>query len=310
MNVGMIGLGHMGGAMARRMMQRGHAVIGFDPAPDARARFEAAGGTAVESPRAVADAADLVFACLPGKAASFATAFGDDGIVHGHRVRTYVEMSTLGRAAVATIADGLSGTKIGFLDAPISGGPKGAEAGTLTAIVAGGQSEIAAARPALDDIASNVFIVGDTPGMAQVCKLVNNILSITAMVTSCEAIAMGVKAGLDARTMIDVINVSTGRNSATMDKFPKAILPRSFDYGGPLSIGLKDIDLYLELARDTRMPAMMGFGVSGLFGHIATRLGAEADYSTMIKVFEEWGDVVVGGEAKPHEDTESRVAKI
>ncbi len=310
MDVGMIGLGHMGGAMARRMMQKGHAVVGFDPAPDARARFEAAGGAAAESPRAVADRADLVFACLPGKAASFATACGEDGIRQGRRVRTYVEMSTLGRAAAVAIADSLSGTEIGFLDAPISGGPKGAEVGALTAIVAGGQGEIAAARPALDAIASNVFVVGDTPGMAQVCKLVNNILSITAMVTSCEAIAMGVKAGLDARTMIDVINVSTGRNSATMDKFPKAILPRSFDYGGPLSIGLKDIDLYLELARDTRMPAMMGFGVSGLFGHIAARLGETADYSSMIKVFEEWGDIVVGGEGKPHENADSPVAKI
>ena len=310
MDIGMIGLGHMGGAMAQRMMEQGHAVVGFDTAPDACARFQAAGGAVAESPRAVADRAEIVFACLPGKAASFDTAFGDRGIVHGRVVKIYVEMSTLGRAAVATIADNLSGSGIGFLDAPISGGPKGAQAGTLTAIVAGAESEIAAARGPLGTVASNIFVVGDMPGMAQVCKLVNNILSITAMVTSCEAIAMGVKAGLDARTMIDVINVSTGRNSATMDKFPKAILPRTFDYGGPLSIGVKDIDLYLELARDTRMPAIMGFGVSGLFNHIVARLGADSDYSTMIKVFEEWGDAVVGGEAAPRKEPESRVAKI
>jgi len=294
MTIGMIGLGHMGGAMARRLIDKGRSVIGYDVAAHATAQFADAGGAIAASPREIADNADIVLACLPGKQASFDTAFGAQGIVHGSRVKTYVEMSTLGRASIATIAGKLADAGIGFLDAPISGGPKAAAVGSLTAIVAGPKAGIDATREVLELFAANVFVVGDTPGMAQVCKLVNNILSITAFVTSCEAITMGVKAGLDARTMIDVINVSTGRNSATVDKFPKAILPRSFDYGGPLAIGLKDIDLYLELARDTHMPAVMGFSVSGLFNHIAARLGAEADYSTMIKVFEEWGDVVVG----------------
>lgn len=297
MTIGMIGLGHMGGAMARRLIEKGQSVIGYDTSAQAMTAFAAAGGSPAASPRAVADGAEIVFASLPGKKASFDTAFNADGVMRGSRIRTYIETSTLGRAAIATIAEKLATAGIGFLDAPISGGPKAAAVGSLTAIIAGPKAEIEAVRPAFALMATNIFVVGDTAGMAQVCKLVNNILSITAFVTSCEAIAMGVKAGLDARTMIDVINVSTGRNSATLDKFPKAILPRTFDYGGPLTIGLKDIDLYLELARDTHMPAVMGFSVSGLFNHIATRLGAEADYSTMIKVFEEWGDVVVGDSA-------------
>lgn len=309
MIVGMIGLGHMGGSMALRMIEMGCAVVGYDVSADAMARFAAAGGEVAQSPRDVADRAELVFACLPGKKASFDAGFGPDGVIHGGAIRTYVEMSTLGRGAITTIADQFSATRIGFLDAPISGGPKGAAVGSLTAIVAGPGDLIEAVRGTLGHVASNVFVVGDTPGMAQVCKLVNNILSITAFVTSCEAIAMGVKAGLDARTMIDVINVSTGRNSATVDKFPKAVLPRTFDYGGPLTIGLKDLDLYLELARDTQMPAVMGFSVSGLFGHIAGRLGAESDYSTMIKVFEEWGGIVVGGDGEGAAKVDSDLAK-
>ena len=296
MEIGMIGLGHMGGSMARRMIECGHEVVGFDSAAEALRLLEAASGTIAASPRDVADRVEIVFACLPGKQASLDTAFGDLGVFHGSRIATYVEMSTLGRGTIAAIGARLGAAGIGFLDAPISGGPRGAAEGKLTAIVAGAPDLIEAARPALASVASNIFVIGAEPGMAQVCKLVNNILSITAFVTTCEAISMGVKAGLDARTMIDVINVSTGRNSATVDKFPKAILPRTFDYGGPLTIGLKDIGLYLELAQDLRMPATMGFTVSGLFTHIAARLGADADYSTMIKVFEEWGDVIVGGD--------------
>ncbi|RST85018.1 NAD(P)-dependent oxidoreductase [Aquibium carbonis] len=294
MNIGMIGLGHMGSAMARRMIEGGHDVVGFDTSREAMDRLAAAGGQGAAHPREVADRAELVLACLPGKQASFDTAFGEHGVVHGARIRTYVEMSTLGRDAMTRIAGSLAAAGIGFLDAPVSGGPRGAAEGRLTAIVSGPSETIEAARPALAAVASNIFVIGPEPGMAQVCKLVNNILSITAMVATCEAVSMGVKAGLDARTMIDVINVSTGRNSATMDKFPKSILPRSFSYGGPLAIGLKDIDLYLELAHDMRMPAAIGTTVSGVFNHIASRLGAESDYSTMIKVFEEWGDVVVG----------------
>ena len=294
MDVGMIGLGHMGGSMALRLIESGHDVVGFDTSAEAMRRLEAGGGRIAAHPREVADRAELVMACLPGKQASFDTAFGENGVVHGQRVRTYVEMSTLGRDAIARIGGSLASAGIGFLDAPVSGGPRGAVEGRLTAIVAGAADTIEAARPALSDIASNIFVIGPEPGMAQVCKLVNNILSITAMVATCEAVSMGVKAGLVARTMIDVINVSTGRNSATMDKFPKSILPRTFSYGGPLAIGVKDIDLYLELAHDMRMPAAIGTTVSGVFNHIVSRLGAESDYSTMIKVFEEWGDVVVG----------------
>ncbi len=96
--------------------------------------------------------------------------------------------------------------------------------------------------------------------------------------------------------MIDVINVSTGRNSATMDKFPKAILNREFDYGGPLSIGEKDVELYLELARDTGMPAFIGANVANLFHHLTAQLGAETDYSRIITVWEDWGGITVGGE--------------
>lgn len=294
MAVGMIGLGSMGGAMARRMVSQGLEVVGYDPSPGAATRAEEAGIKLATSPKEVADAAEIVFACLPSLGAAEATAFGPKGIIHGAAIRLYVEMSTLGREALLSIAERLAPTGLGFVDCPISGGPKAADQGKLTAIISGPEPEIARLTPILETVVSNRFIVGDQPGMAQVCKLVNNILSVTAFVASCEAISIGVKAGLDAKTMIDVINVSTGRNSATQDKFPKAILNRSFDYGGPLSIGEKDVELFLELARQTGMPAFIGSNVANLFHHLTAQLGRETDYSRIITVWEKWGNITVG----------------
>lgn len=296
MVTGLIGLGGMGGGMASRLLQQGQAVVGYDTSADRMAAFTALGGVAATGARDVADRAELVIACLPSQAASFATAFGPSGVTGGAAMRTYVETSTLGKEALETIAAAFAETDVAVIDAPVSGGPARARDGTLTIIVAGPQAAVAAADTTFRRLAENVFVVGDTPGQSQVVKLVNNILSITAFVTSCEALSIGVKAGLDARTMIDVINTSTGRNSATVDKFPKAILPRTFQYGGPLSIGVKDVELYLQLARSSHMPAFVGSTVANLFNLVADRLGPEADYSNMIKVFEEWGGGIVVGD--------------
>lgn len=298
MKIGIIGLGGMGSGMAKRLLGLGQNVVGFDTDTRQMQAFEAAGGIPLGSARAIADEAELVMACLPSEEASFSTAFGENGVAGGAAVGTYVEMSTLGNAAMETIADKMSAAGIGFLDCPISGGPRRAQEGKLTAILAGEPHARQAALPTLRMLAEHVFEVSDVPGRAQVVKLVNNMLSITAFLASCEAISIGVKAGLDARTMIDVINVSTGRNSATVDKFPGAILPRTFKYGGPLSIGVKDIELFLKLARGTKMPAFIGSTVANLFGLVAEQLGPESDYSNTIRLFEAWGGGIVIGDAE------------
>jgi len=296
LTIGIIGLGGMGGGMAARLLGLGRQVTGYDTSAERMTDFAALGGEAATSARNVADRAELVIACLPSESASFGTAFGADGVAGGAIVRTYVEMSTLGQEAMERIAGKIEAAGIGFLDAPISGGPKRARDGTLTAIVAGAPEVRSAAMEVLKLLSEHVFEVGDTAGQAQVVKLVNNMLSITAFVASCEALSIGVKAGLDARKMIEVINVSTGRNSATMDKFPAAILPRNFRYGGPLSIGVKDTELFLKLARSTQMPAFVGTTVANLFALVADQLGHEADYSNTIKVFEAWGGGIVVGD--------------
>ena len=128
------------------------------------------------------------------------------------------------------------------IDSPVSGGVTGAEKGTLAVMVSGPRAEIEAVEPALK-VFGKVFLISERPGAGQTMKLANNFLSATAMAATSEAIVMGVKAGLDPRIMIDVINAGTGRNTATEDKFPNIVMPRKFNLGFTNGLMMKDVKL-------------------------------------------------------------------
>jgi 3-hydroxyisobutyrate dehydrogenase-like beta-hydroxyacid dehydrogenase len=131
--------------------------------------------------------------------------------------------------------------------------------------------------------------------MGQTMKLANNLLSATALAISSEAIVMGVKAGLDPKVMIDVINAGSGRNSATQDKFPKAILPRTFDFGFATGLLYKDVMLCLEQAEALGVPMLVGNAVRQLLAITKARQGFDSDFTTMVKCVEEWAGVEVKG---------------
>ncbi len=287
--VGFIGIGHMGGAMAERLLAAGAAVVVHDVDDAAMTRLAGRGAIAATSASDIAARCDVVFTCLPTVDACVVVATA----LAGGRVVTHVECSTIGRAGMAAVE--AAHPAVETVDAPISGGPKGAAAGTLTAIVSGPPAALDRVRPWLDLLAARVFVMGERAGDAQVAKIVNNALSISAMAVSCEAIVLGVKAGLDAHRLVAMINVSTGRNSATLDKFPKAILPRTFDYGGPLAIGVKDLALYLDEAAAEGLPAWTIANVAQLWRFAVDRLGPDGDLTTLIHVFEQWAGVTVGG---------------
>ncbi len=288
--IGFVGVGQMGGAMAERLLAAGRRVRVCDPQVDRVGSLVAHGAESCESLVEIADACATVFTCLPSVDACEAVArqLGD-----GTAVTTHVETSTIGRAGIARVA--AAHPRIATIDAPISGGPKGAHAGTLVAIVSGDAGAIAAVRPLLDDLAARVFVVGSRVGDAQVAKIVNNALSISAMVVSCEAIVLGVKAGLDARQLVDLINVSTGRNSATLDKFPKAILPRTFDYGGPLGIGTKDLQLYLDESAAEGLQAWSIATAADVWRRAVDELGTDVDVSALVRFMERRAGVEVDG---------------
>jgi len=293
--LGFIGCGHMGGAMAERLLISGFALVICDPDDKRLLPLTDRGAVAVATPREVADRAQIVFACLPSPEISKKVATGTEGVAGGSTVKVYIESSTIGQATMVAIAETHAARGISTLDMPVSGGPNWARDGKLTAILSGPPAAREIAAPMLERLAGRVMVVGDRAGLGQVAKVVNNALSLTGMMIACEAVVAGVKAGLDARTLIDVINASTGRNSATADKFPKAILPRTFAYGGPVGLGNKDLEMYLELGRTSQASTALGHSVAELWKTITAEIGGERDLSEMVRYFEAIAGVEVRG---------------
>jgi len=300
MDIGFIGLGKMGFPMARRLIEAGHQLVVFDTRGDAVDRLVAMGARAASSPKDVADRVETVMASLPSLQASLEVATGDGGVIEGTRVKRFVDLSTVGSHMAVRIHDLLAGRNIVQLDSPVSGGVGGAEKGTLAVMVSGPKADFAAIKPALDVI-GKVFFIGDKPGSAQTMKLANNFLSATAMVATSEAVVMGVKSGLDPDVMIDVINAGSGMNTASRDKFPRAILPRSFDFGFATGLMVKDVRLCLEEMRALGLSMEVAEAVGRLWEVVIRDMGAESDFTCAIQPIEQAAGVVVGG-AKAHAD--------
>ena len=214
MDIGFIGLGNMGAHMARRLIEAGHHVIVYDTRQEAIGDQTARGAVAARSPVEVADAAETVMASLPTPDIVLAVATGPRGVIEGKRVRRFVDLSTTGAVMAQRIFKLLAARNIVQIDSPVSGGVKGAEKGTLAVMASGPRAEVDVVEPALKVI-GKVFFISDRSGAGQTMKLANNVLSATAIAATSEAMVMGVKAGLDPRVMLDVINASTGRNTAT-----------------------------------------------------------------------------------------------
>src|SRR5579859_4372703 len=230
MDIGFIGLGKMGLPMARRLIEVKHQLIVFDTRQEAIDQLVKLGAQAATSPKDVADRTETVMASLPSLKASLEVATGKDGVIEGKKVKRFVDLSTVGSQMAVKIHDILQKRNIVQIDSPVSGGVTGAEKGTLAVMVSGPKADYEAVKPALDVI-GKVFLISTRPGAGQTMKLANNFLSATAMVATSEAVVMGVKSGLDPKVMIDVINSGSGLNTASRDKFPRSVLPRSFDFG-------------------------------------------------------------------------------
>jgi 3-hydroxyisobutyrate dehydrogenase-like beta-hydroxyacid dehydrogenase len=297
-SIGFLGLGSMGGPIAARLAawtrERGGRLLVHDPREEARARAAAAGAEPVAGgARELGERCALVLACLPAPAISEAMALGPHGVSSspGRALRTYVEMSTIGGAAMRRIAEGLAARGVGLVDSPISGGAIGAQTGALAVMAAGAPEAVAAARPALEVVGRRVFVVGDAPGLGQAMKLANNLLSLAGMVLTAEALSLGAKAGLDPALMCEVINAGTGRNSSTDSKFPRAVLTGSFDVGSTNRIAAKDMALAMEEFAALGVPAPLTGLARELWAVTVAAQGAEADMTTVARLYEGWTDV-------------------
>jgi len=288
--LGFLGLGQMGAAIAERLQAAGHPLQIFDPSQTAVAPFVARGAVRHASATAVANAAQIVFACLPNGQVSEAVSHE---VAAGHAVKTYVEMSTIGSSALEKVHQAVAARGIAFADCPISGGPKGARSGTLTMLCAAPPEVRAIVRPYLERVGRTIFEIGDRPGQAQLMKLVNNLVNAANMATAFEALVLGAKGGLDPDQMVAILNVSTGQNSATLTKVPKSVLPGSFDYGASLTTMLKDVDLGLAEATALAVPMLVHQQVGTLW-RLAEQQGlGPQDFTALIKMMEGWAGAEV-----------------
>ncbi|MFZ0846481.1 MAG: NAD(P)-dependent oxidoreductase [Pseudolabrys sp.] len=294
MEIGFIGLGNMGQPMARRLIEAGHTLVIYDTRNDAVAPLVALGAKLASSPQDVADRVETVMASLPSLQISQRVATGEGGVIHGKRIKRFVDLSTTGSRVAVEIAAALAKKNIVQIDSPVSGGVGGANKGTLAVMVSGPQADIDVVKDALS-VFGKVFVIGQKSGMAQTMKLANNFLSATAMAATAEAVAMGVKAGLDAKAMIDVINAGSGRTTASDGKFPQAILPRTFNYGFATALMLKDVRLCADEARALDTPNHVMSAVLDQWELTNTEFGGDSDFTAIVQMIERRAGVTIGG---------------
>lgn len=280
--VGFIGLGNMGAAFATRLLSAGKALQICDVRADAVARFAARGAVARASPRAVAAAAEVVFMSLPTPAVVEQVALDASSAASDRKLRCLIDLSTTGPVMARSLAGRLAELGIVYVDAPVSGGVAGAVAGTVVIMLAC-SDEIAKSLTPLLSILGRVFHVGRSAGHGQVTKVLNNMLSAGALLLSGEVAALGAKAGVDADTMIAVFNAGSGRNSATLDKYPKAILPGTFSLGFTNALMLKDVELCLQMAHDMGVAMPIGDEIRREWRAAMEITGAEADFTTIVR---------------------------
>jgi len=292
--LGFVGVGNMGGPMATRLLEAGHTVHVFDANPEAVSAMKKLGAQGAASASEVASAAETVFTSLPNPQIVERVILGADGLMEGRSVKRIVDFSTIGPRTAKRVADALASEHIDYIDAPVSGGVKGAREGTLAIMVACPGAIFSDAKGILANF-GKVFHLGEVPGQAQTMKLANNLLAGAAIALTSEAMVMGVKAGLDPKVMLDVLNTSTGRNSATQDKFPRSVLPGTFDFGFTTGLSYKDVSLCIDEAEALGVPMVVGATVRQMLAVTKAMYGADSDFTSMCRVIESWAGVEVRG---------------
>ena len=285
MPIGFIGVGNMGLPMAERLLGAGDELIVHDIRAEALKPLTDRQASPAAAPREVADRCETVFVSLPTLPALREVVLGGNGAIHGTALKLVVNTCTVGVPLVEEMEQALAEKGIALVDCPISGGPPGARAGTLSVMVSGRPELVEKIRPLISRWGP-VTVAGNKPGLAQVLKLTNNILSAVALAATCEAYVMGAKGGLDPEVMTEAINRGSGRNSATLAKFPESVLNRSFDYGAPMHILAKDVVLAIEQGERLGIPMWVCQAAALMYKHAMYVGMANKDITELVTVVE------------------------
>jgi 3-hydroxyisobutyrate dehydrogenase-like beta-hydroxyacid dehydrogenase len=280
--------------MCGRLLDAGRRVCVFDTDPHAIGPLAAQGARVAASPAEVASIAPVVLLSLPTPPVVESVTLGSSGLAEGSALKTVVDLSTTGPAIASQIAARLSARGIAWVDAPVSGGVQGARSGSLAVIVSCSRNVLAEVEPILKTF-GRIFHTGEKAGLAQTAKLANNLLGAAALATTAEACALGVKAGIDAKVLLEIFNSGSGLNTATRDKFPRAVLTRTFDFGFTTGLSHKDVRLCLEEAESLGIPMVVGAAVRQMLAITSARFGPDSDFTSIAKVVEEWAGVEIKG---------------
>ena len=291
--IGFVGVGRMGARMAARLVQAGYGLTIFDTNHAAMVPLLERGAIRANSPAEVASTAEIVLASVPTPPIVEAVTLGPEGVIEGKRIKIFIDVSTTGATVAKAVAEGLAAKGITAVDAPVSGGISGAEKGTLAVMVSCPEKTLPIVKPILE-VLGKVFVVGTEPGQGQTMKLLNNLLSASAMAVTSEAVAMGVKAGLDPSLIVDVFNAGTARNSATENKMKQHVISRSFSYSFGLGLLNKDIRLCMTEADALGVPMVVGSAVRQLLSIATATEGPDADMTAMARTVEAWAGVQIG----------------
>ena len=252
---GFVGLGSMGGPMATNLSKSVDKLRVFDLAGTKERAPENA--LCFESMEEIAASCNTLFLSLPD-GGDVIQAVIELSNMKQTSCKTVIDTSTIGIDAVNQVQQVLDNSGITYLDCPVSGGQSGAKAGTLTFMVSGPENRFRELKNILKSMSSNIFYLGEKCGQGQAMKLLNNFLSGTAMLATSEAYAFGINQGLDPEQMFKVLNVSTGVNSATLDKFPKQVASPLYAAGFSNTMMSKDVTLFRQSVKKTKTLTTLG----------------------------------------------------
>jgi 2-hydroxymethylglutarate dehydrogenase len=260
MKIGFIGIGQMGRHMSRRILDAGYDLTVHDLKKEAAAPLLEKGARWGNTPKEVAELCQVVFSSLPTPQIVEEVVYGENGLSQGWKEGDiYVDMSTNSPSLIRKIAKDAGRKGVAVLDAPVSGGTKGAEAGTLTIMVGGDPTTLKKIHQILLTMGQKIFHVGDV-GCGNVAKLVNNMISLACNSISAEGFVLGVKAGIDPQTLLEIISTSTGDNWC-MRQYPRTTFKGNFEPGFRIGLAYKDIGLALELGKEYDVPLPIGLAV-------------------------------------------------
>jgi len=293
-HLGFIGLGVMGGRMARTLLRSGYALDVFDIEPAKVEAVAAAGAKAAGSPAEVARASDLVFSSLPWPETVTSVYLGAGGVLEGARAGTIlVDTSTVAPETTRAVHAAAAARGVQHLDAPVSGGWREAETGTLVIIVGGDRDAFDRAKPVLGALGTTVHYAGPS-GSGNVVKLVNNVMSMGNMLVAAEAFVLGVKAGMDPTRLFDILKTSAGRSYHFEKRLPN-ILARNFAPGFTVDLARKDLGLAVDMARSHDVPVPAASLLHQLYNAASALGDGKNDFASIVKLFESWAGTEARG---------------